>query len=121
MNFREFIEQNTVGYHNDYATSAFLPSVYTGTESPDIHIPHLTSTDLTIPNVTKTSFITHIELNKNPIKILLKDGTKIFLSFDQYNRINPKPEINKKIYVTFQRSPEDESDRPSKIEKIEII
>jgi hypothetical protein len=121
MNFRQFIEQNTVGKHNDYATSAFLPSVYTGTESPDIHIPHLSSIDLAIPTITKTSFIIKIESNKNPIKILLKDGTKIFLDFDQYNRITPRPEINKKIVVTFQRSSEDNSNNPSKIEKIEII
>ena len=121
MNFRQFIEQNTVGYHNDYATSSFLPSVYTGTESPDLDIPHLSSTDLVIPKVTRTSIITNIELNKNPIKILLRDGTKIFLDFDQYNRISPKPEVNKKIIVTFQRSIQDNSNATSKIEKIQVI
>lgn len=123
MNFKQYIklsEQNTVGTHNDYATSAFVPSVFSGTESPDINIPHLSSTDLIIPKIIKNSIISYVELNKNPICVLLKDGTKLFLTFDQYNRINPKPEIGKKVTVVFQRSPEDKSNNPSKIEKIEI-
>jgi len=123
MNFKQYVklfEQNTPGYHNDYATGSFLPSVFTGTETPDINIPHLSSIDLTIPSTVKNSTISFIELNKNPILVLLKDGTKLFLTFDQYNRIKPKPEVGKRITVVFQRSPEDKSNSPSKIEKIEI-
>jgi hypothetical protein len=120
MNFKQFVEQNTVGTHNDFATGGFLSSVMSGTEFPDIKLPHLSSTDLFLPKVVKNSFISYIELNKNPIMILLKDGTKLFLNIDQYNRISPKPEIGKRITVVFQRTPEDKSNTPSKIEKIEI-
>ena len=123
MNFKQYVkifEQNTVGTHNDYATGAFVPSVSSGTETYSNTLPHLSSIDLVMPNVAKTSFISYIELNKNPILILLKDGTKIFLNIDQYNRIKPTPEIGKRITVVFQRSPEDKSNEPSKIEKIEI-
>ena len=97
-----------------------MPSVFTGTETPDINIPHLSSIDLTIPSTVKNSIISFIELNKNPILVLLKDGTKLFLTFDQYNRMKTKPEVGKRITVVFQRSPEDKSNSPSKIEKIEI-
>lgn len=123
MRFKEFIkisEQNTVGKHNDYATSAMLPSVWSGTEVGDLNIPHLSSTDLIIPNVTIDSYIKKIELNKNPIVILMNDNTKIYLSLDQFNRINPKPEEGKRISVTFQRSPTEPNTNLSKINKIKI-
>jgi hypothetical protein len=124
MNFKQYIkiiEQNTVGTHNDFATGAMLPSSWTGSESaPEKLLPFLPSTDLSIPQVTRSSFIVCILKNKNPIVIQLKDGTQLFLSLDQFNRINKTPEIGKRITVVFQRNPDDNSDEPSKIEKIEI-
>lgn len=122
MNFKQYIkisEQNTVGKHNDFATSAFLPSNWTGSESaPDKNLPFLSSTDIQIPQVSRSSIIFNIILNKNPIIIELKDGTRLFLSLDEYNRIQNKPEIGKKINVIFQRNETDKSESPSKIMSI---
>lgn len=124
MNFKNYmkiIEQNTVGKHNDFATGAMASSTWTGSEmNPEKYLPHLPSTDLIIPQVTRSSFITYIEKNKNPIIIICKDGTKLYLSLDQYNRINKMPEVGKRITVVFQRSPNDLGNEPSKIEKIEV-
>jgi hypothetical protein len=121
MKFREFfLEQNTVGKHNDFATSAFLPSDFTGSEWPDIKLPFLSSIDLKIPQTTTKSEIKEIKFNQNPIEITLKNGTKIFLNIDQYLRIYPKPEVGKNMIVTFQRSPDDSSKTISKIDKIYI-
>jgi hypothetical protein len=114
-------EQNTVGTHNDFATSAFLPSSWTGTESaPDANLPFLSSTDLKIPQISRSSTINNIILNKNPITIELKDGTKLYLSLDEYNRIQNKPEVGKNITVVFQRNELDKSEAPSKIVGIRI-
>jgi hypothetical protein len=124
MNFKQYIkitEQNTVGTHNDFATSAFLPSSWTGTESaPDANLPFLSSTDLKIPQISRSSTINNIILNKNPITIELKDGTKLYLSLDEYNRIQNKPEVGKNITVVFQRNELDKSETPSKIVGIRI-
>lgn len=120
-NFLKIIEQNTVGKHNDFATSAIVSSTWTGSETkPEPFLPHLPSTDLILPQVVRSSFIISIEKNKNPIIIRCKDGTKLYLSLDEFNRINKIPEIGKRITVIFQRLPGDSSDVPSKIDKIEI-
>jgi len=124
MNFKQYIkiiEQNTVGTHNDFATSAFLPSSWTGTEAiPDINLPFLSGTDLKIPQTSRSSIITKVILNKNPITIELKDGTKLYLSLDEYNRIQNKPEVGKNITVDFQRNELNKSETPSKIIGIRI-
>lgn len=124
MNFKQYlkiIEQNTVGTHNDFASGAMLSSSWAGSESPpEKLLPWLPSTDLNIPSVTRTSFITNIIKNKNPIVIEMKDGTKLYLDIDQYNRIGKTPEVGQRITVHFQRSPTDTTNQSSKIEKIEI-
>jgi len=123
MNFKQYLnltEENTFGKHNDYATAAFLPSDWTGSEMPDINLPFLSSSDVQIPFVTKTSIISNIIKNKNPILIELKDGTKLYLNLDQFNRINKSPCIGQNITVVFQRNETDTSDNPSKIIKLEI-
>jgi len=124
MNFKEYIkiaEQNTVGTHNDFATGAMLSSSWTGSEmDPEKMLPFLPSTDLTIPQVVRSSFISSIEKNKNPITIQLRDGTQIHVTIDQFNRINKKPEVGKRMTIIFQRSNDDLSDTPSKIDKIEV-
>lgn len=123
MNFKQYvkiIEQNTVGTHNDFATLAFLPSDWTGTEMPNINIPFLSGTDVQVPTLCRTSIISNIVKNKNPILIELKDGTKLYLGLDEFNRIKNEPSVGKKISVTFQRNETDTSENPSKIIKIQV-
>lgn len=122
MKFKQYlkiIEQNTPGTHNDFATSSFLQSSWTGSESFPKN-QGLPSLDLDIPEVVKNSSIFIIKNKENPIKIILKDGTKMLLSLDQYNRLNKKPEVNDNITVTFQRSNYDQSSNLSKIKNIII-
>lgn len=131
MNFKQFLEhnpikiynsfsQNTVGKHNDFATSSFLTSTWTGSEYLGKYSFGLPSTDLAIPTVEKKSKIQSVEKNKNPIKIGLVDGTKIYLTIDEFNRINSykKLDVGEIIYIVFQRNPGDSSLETSKIIKI---
>lgn len=128
MNFRQFLEhnplkiqnsfsQNTVGTHNDTATAAFLPSTWTGSEDLGPFGYGLPSVDLAIPSVEKTSTIRSVERNKNPITVIMMDGTKLYLTLDEFNRIRSFKNLDKgeKITVSFQRSPGDQGQEPSKI------
>ena len=128
MNFRQFLEnnplkiqnsfsQNTVGKHNDYATAAFLPSTWTGSEDMGSYPDGAPGVDLMIPNVVKKSKIRSVEMNRNPIVVMLMDGTKIYLNLDEFNRISStkRLEVGSEISVTFQRSPGDLGQEPSKI------
>jgi hypothetical protein len=128
VNFRQFLEhnplkiqnsfsQNTVGTHNDHATAAFLPSTWTGSEDLGTYSYGVPGVDLTIPNVVKKSKIRSVEMNRNPIKLMMMDGTKIYLTLDEFNRINAikRLEVGNEISVTFQRRPEDSGAEPSKI------
>lgn len=128
MNFRQFLEhnplkiqngfsQNTAGKHNDHATAAFLPSTWTGSENLGPYSYGVPGIDIVIPNIVKKSKVQSIEMNRNPIIVMLMDGTKLYLTLDEFNRINSikKMEVGKEISVTFQRRPEDQGGEPSKI------
>ena len=122
MLFKDYlniIEQNTAGFHNDFATAAFSSSDFSGSETFRTQTlgTNLPSIDMIIPNVTRTAKIIHIEKNKNPIFVLLKDGTKLYFTWDQYIRIG-KPEVGNTITATFEKYT-NQQDQP-KILKIEI-
>lgn len=118
--FRKFWEENTVGKHNDFAGGAYLTSDFTGSEASQTmglegRPPQYPSYDLGLPNVTKTGIIKFIDKNKNPIFIFLSDGTKLYLSLDEFNRVKSKPEVGKTIVAVFQRAENDVSDNTSQI------
>jgi hypothetical protein len=121
MNFKEFLnEQNTVGKHNDYATAAFLPSDFTGSNTPFLGVdrkPQLFGMDI-VPTITRSAQIKLIERNKNPISILLVDGTRLHLTWDEFKRIGIEPKVGQTITVTFQRFPGDSSQSLSQIQSI---
>lgn len=72
-----------------------------------------------LPSTTKKSEIKLIERNKNPIFILLADGTKLYLSWDEFKRIHgSEPEIGKTLTVSFQRLEHDRTSSTSKINSI---
>jgi hypothetical protein len=82
--------------------------------------------DLTMPTgltplVFKKSVIKTIEKNKNPIFIQLEDGTKLYFTWDEFNRIEGKPENGKKMLVIMQRREDDNSPSVSQIQKCKII
>lgn len=73
-----------------------------------------------LPSVTKTSRIQVVERNKNPILIMLSDGTKLYLSWNEYRRLNEEPSVGKKITINFQRHPGVKTAENSKINYIQI-
>lgn len=128
LGFRQFMEQgegrvhhsfgqNTVGTHNDFATAKFLSSTWTGSGDIDRIDQSLPVTDLEIPHVTRRSKIRLVEKNKNPIKIQLMDGTTIFLTLDEFRRIDSRTKLqpDREITVTFQRREGDGGSEPSKV------
>jgi hypothetical protein len=120
MNFKNYlniIEQNTVGFHNDFATASFLPTSFTGSETFPTQTlgTSLPSIDAIIPNTVRRSEVMYIQKNKNPIFVLLKDGTKLYFTWDEYIRIG-KPDIGNILNVTFSN----DFGEQSKIIKIEI-
>jgi hypothetical protein len=126
--FRKFIEQskgdilhsfsqNTVGKHNDFATASFLPSTWTGSDSLGKMSYGPPDTDLELPRVEAKSKIKLIEKNKNPIRIQLMDGTNIYLTVDEFRRIDSttRLDVGREITVIFQRREGDRGDQPSQI------
>lgn len=135
--FKEFMITEEIGlgqlgtridnlFHNqqfgNQINGAFASTDVTGTEqSPTMgyagHSLHLPSTDLTIPSVVKQGRITCLMLKKNPIYIRLSDGTEVNFTYDEYKRIDGKPELGKTMTLIFQRHPEDRARMYSKIDK----
>jgi len=134
LNFRKYFEQNTVGYHNDgfsghhHHGNAWMTSDQTGSEQKGDFLgspPHLPSHDLKladVPTINKKAVIRLIEKNKNPIRILLGDGTNLFFSYDEFKRIKgPMPEVGRTMSVTFQRFPQDKSQNTSQVQDCEVF
>lgn len=70
-----------------------------------------------LPTVNKIAKIDHIMDKKNPIYIGLSDGTKLYLTYDEYRRIEGNPERGKNMIVVMQRRPDDYTNFPSIITK----
>lgn len=131
LNFREFVEsvdvkiyssfgQNTVGTHNDAATATFLPSTWTGSEDLGRFGYGLPSVDLSIPSVTRKSKIRFVEKNRNPIIVQLMDGTCLYMTADEFRRIDArtKLDVDREITVVFQRRGDDRGQEPSQVVSI---
>lgn len=127
LNFKNYFETNTIGYHNDGPGSNFYPfggSYLTSDQTGSETGMSLPSIDFSIiaPTVERKSKIYHIEFNKNPITIILQDGTKLFFNLDEFKRIQGgKPEAGKTMSVVFQRSPLDNSVNPSKLVSCRVL
>lgn len=128
LGFRQFMEQgeakvfadfggNTAGVHNDFATAKFLSSTWTGSGDIDRLDHSLPATDLEIPNVSRRSKIRSVEKNKNPIKVQMMDGTELYLTLDEFKRIDSRTSLTpgREVTVTFQRRGDDGGREPSKI------
>ena len=106
---------------NNQIGGAFASTDVTGTEQPESgsmgHPLYLPSTDLSIPQVTKSGRITMLALKKNPIFIKLSDGTEANFTYDEYKKIQGQPQVGKVMTITFQRHPEDSSRMHSKIDQ----
>ena len=77
--------------------------------------------DAMLPSVKKTGKIQILMKNKNPILIQLSDGTKLFLTWDEFRRIKGNVEVGKTMTVLFQRHTHDNSVNPSQIQSISVL
>jgi hypothetical protein len=132
--FKDFILSESIGlgdlgtridhlFHShkfgDQIAGAFASSDVTGSEQPPSYIGrslHLPSTDLTIPSVVKQGRITVLQMKRNPIYVRLSDGTEAHFTYDEFQRIQGKPDVGKTMTLTFQRHPEDKMREYSKID-----
>jgi hypothetical protein len=74
-----------------------------------------------LPSITRRGRITLLEINRNPIHIVLDEGTELFLTWDQFKKIKPPPQLNDSLEVKFQRLLNDFSNNSSKIVEIKVI
>ena len=95
---------------------AFVSPDVTGS-GPTMGNLNLPSADLTVPSAERTGRITSLLLKKNPIYVRLSDGTEANFSYEEYRRIEGKPELGKTMTLIFQRHPEDQSSGYSKVDK----
>jgi hypothetical protein len=122
MNFKDFLT---------LTEAAMLASTQTGTEAQDPVLPHLPGIDidlnlpgididLNLPTVTKASTINFIDDKRNPILVVLADGTQLFFPHDAFRRIKGEPSIGKTMTIVFQRREDDVSQQPSQIQAVYI-
>jgi len=130
--FRRFLEeyegriqnpfsQNTTGTHNDFATAKFLPTTWTGSEDLGAYSYGVPGIDLEIPGVVRKSKIRSVEKSKDPIKVSLMDGTVLYMTLDEFNKVDSRTKLSpgREIRVTFQRREDDGSPDTSKIVSID--
>lgn len=108
-------------------TFGALPTQWTGSQWPDQALRSggfMGSNwvngdfDLGLPSVTKSAQIKFIAEKRNPIILLLSDGTRLYMPYDAYKKINVQPEVGRTLMVTFQRRGDDSSLEPSQIQTI---
>jgi hypothetical protein len=114
-NFKSYVElTEKVGTHG----AILVPEGFDWAKVISAQLPKL---DLGLPQVEKRAKIDIIMDKKNPIYLQLSDGSKLFFTYDEYQRIDGKPERGKTMVVTMQRLSHDHSDLPSKIVKCQVI
>lgn len=131
--FKEFLITEDIGladlgpridrfYHSDYIDAKINGAFATssnGTNSSTVgQAMDLPTTDISIPSIERTGRITNIIAKRNPIYIRLSDGTEAHFSYDEYRKIDGKPELGKTMTIIFQRHPEDKTQQASKIDKV---
>lgn len=131
--FKEFLITEDIGladlgpridrfYHSDYIDGKINGAFTTSSNamnSPTVgQAMDLPTTDASIPSVERTGRITSIITKRNPIYIRLSDGTEDHFSYDEYRKIEGKPELGKNMTIIFQRHPEDKMQQASKIDKV---
>lgn len=114
-NFKNYLQ---ITEHLSQYGAIFVQENSTWLQNISNSLPQL---QLDLPAIEKKSTIEFIADKKNPITVQLSDGSKLFFTYDEYKRIEGKPERGKTMVVTFQRLPNDATDLPSQITKCRII
>ena len=111
LNFKEYYVENY-----DFLNADNIGKAQSGLT---IELPAANKLSGIMPSITIKSKIRFIEKTKNPISIILVNGTRLFLSLDEFKRISgDNPEIGKNLSVIMQRLEGDTSKTPSKINAI---
>jgi hypothetical protein len=84
----------------------------------DIVLPDV---DLGLPTIEKKSVISILNDKTNPIYMELKDKSKLFFTYEEFKRIQGKPEVGKTIYLKMQRHGGDNSKYPSRITMCKVV
>lgn len=122
LEFKKFFESIGGG--------SYLPSTWTGSGPSDTmsfagRPNFLPDIDLVLPpegtitpSLKKTGIVKDFIFNKNPITVILDDGTTLYFTYPEYKRIHGDlPIVPKltKMEIEFQRLPTDLTPLPSKI------
>lgn len=123
LNFKQF-------FNESIGAGSMVSTTWSGSEAPDtmglkgkpLHLPDI---DIALPpegtvshQIKKDGIVKHFIYNKDPITLVLSDGTTLYFTYDEYKRIKGDLPIVPKltrIEVIFQRLPTDLSAIPSKI------
>lgn len=77
----------------------------------------LLSNNLGLPTVERVSEVKVVDRTKNPIRVILADGTTLKFTIDEFKIIpGGEPVKGKKMKVVFQRHPNDSSKNESQIQ-----
>jgi len=107
LNFVQILENNKIIY---------LPENFSWIK--DFSLPNLS---LDIPEIEKSAKIRMIMNKINPIYIGLSDGSKLFFTIDEFNRISGTPVVGKTLVWRMQRLSGDNSQRASKITMCKVL
>lgn len=123
LNFKLWLNEN-IGSGSMVSTS------WTGSEAPDTmglkgHPLHLPDIDIALPpegtvtpELKKTGIVKKFIYNKDPITVILDDGSTLYFTYDEYKRIQGDlPLVPKftRLEVSFQTLPQTLFATPSKI------
>lgn len=105
-----------------------LPSTVTGSDTPDSPLSSggymgtnqvNQKFDLMLPSITKQAKVLSVKHGRgNNMFIFLNDGTKLYIPYDAFKKINVEPSPGRTLSVIFQRRSDDHSPMPSSIKSI---
>lgn len=111
MKFKNYLK--TDKFLNDSGSIAFFEGFWEKIKLPNIF--------LDLPEIEKKSKIVILKDKINPIFIQLDDGSKLFFTIDEFNRIIGQPKIGRILKYKMQRLPQDKSKSFSKITSCVVI
>lgn len=107
MRFKDYFEMSGM----PAMVSSDLPGYNAANDNPQL----LPAIDIELPTVTKIAQIRYIDDKKNPIFVHLSDGTKLYIPYDAYRRINGEPMVGKTMTIVFRRRADDKNGNHSKV------
>ena len=123
LNFKQYFQESM-------GAGPMVPATWSGSQVPDTmglkgHPLHLPDIDIVLPpegtvtpELKKIGFIKEFIYNKDPITVILDDGTTLYFTYDEYKRIQGDlPLVPKltRLEVSFQTLPQSLYSTPSKI------